>query len=106
MENQVNLKYIGFDELQPGHNYPKLADSMESGPYPHKEEIIRYLLNSEVFFISLTLPRDVFTGKRIPMSVRVMQDGDYYWSTLLAWYVDKYNVRLPKEFEEHILRKK
>ena len=39
MENQINLKYIGFEELQPGYNHPKLTDSMESGPYPHKEEM-------------------------------------------------------------------
>ena len=95
--------FIGFEELQPGYNHPKLTDSMESGPYPHKEEIIRYLLNGEVYFISLSLPKDVFTGERIPMSDRVMQDGDYYWPILLAWYVEKYNVRLPREFEEHIL---
>lgn len=97
------MELISFAELEPGLDLPKLADSIESGPYPHKEEIIRYLLNGEVYFISLSLPKDVFTGERIPMSDRVMQDGDYYWPILLAWYVEKYNVRLPREFEEHIL---
>lgn len=106
MENQINLKYIGFEELQPGYNHPKLTDSMESGPYPHKEEIIHFLLNGNIEFVRVSRVRDVFTGEYIPTEVRVMQDGDYCWSNVLAWYVDKYNVRLPREFEEYILSKK
>ena len=98
--------FIGFEELEPGHNYPKLKESMESEAYPHKEEIIQYLLNGNVEFVRVSRAKDVFTGEYRPREVRVMRDGDYYWPNLLAWYVDKYNVRLPREFEEHILSKK
>lgn len=100
------MELISFAELEPGLKLPKLADSIDNGSYPHKEEIIQYLLNGKMYFFGLSLPKDVFTGEQIPMSDRVMQDGIYYWPTVLAWYVDKYNVRLPKEFEEHILSKK
>ena len=98
--------FIGFEELQPGYNHPKMTDSIESGPYPHKEEIIQYLLNGIIKFYRLSRVKDVFTGEYIPREVCVMHDGDYCWSNVLAWYVDKYNVRLPREFEEHILSKK
>ena len=100
------MELISFAELEPGLDLPKLADSIESGPYPHKEEIIHFLLNGNIEFVRVSRVRDVFTGEYIPTEVRVMQDGDYCWSNVLAWYVDKYNVRLPREFEEHILSKK
>ena len=100
------MKFISFAELEPGRNFPKMTDSMESGPYSHKEEIIQYLLNGNVEFVRVSRAKDVFTGEYIPREVRVMRDGDYCWPNLLAWYVDKYNVRLPREFEEHILSKK
>ncbi len=35
-----------------------------------------------------------------------ISDGVYVWSNILSYYVDKYNLRLPKDFEEHILKSK
>jgi len=53
----------------------------------------------------LSRNRDIFTGERIPHEVLVMSDGDYYWPNYLAWYVEKYNLRMPEEFEKYILDK-
>ena len=78
---------------------------MESEAYPHKEEIIQFLLNGTVELVRVSWVKDVFTGEYIPTPVRVMKDGEYCWSNVLAWYVDKYNVRLPRDFEEYILSK-
>lgn len=32
-----------------------------------------------------------------------MTDGKFTWNTTLAYYVENYNLRLPKDFEEHVL---
>ena len=96
--------YIGYEELAPGHDFPLMKDCMEKKPYPHKEAIIKYLRNGTVEFARLSRAKDVFSGEYIPFEILGMTDGKYFWSNILAWYVDKYNVRLPKEFEAHILK--
>lgn len=97
------MRYIGYDELAPERNYPKIKDSLESGEYPHKAEIIQFLLNGEIDLARVSRARDVFTDEIIPTEVLVMHSGDYCWSNTLAWYVEKYNLRLPKDFENYIL---
>ena len=34
-----------------------------------------------------------------------MTDGEYSWLSDLAYYVEKYNLRLPEEFEGKVLKK-
>lgn len=99
------MQYIGYKELEPGRNFPMLKDSLEKEAYPHKNDVLRFLLNGTVDFARASRARDVFSGDIIPTEVLVMHDGDFYWSNTLAWYVEKYNLRLPREFESHILAK-
>jgi len=97
--------YIGsYEELIPGKGYDSLRDHMEASPYPHQETIVNYLRSGEMDMFSLQLPKDVFTGQRIPGEKLGMNDGVYTWWNTLAYYVEKYNLRLPKNFEEHVLR--
>ena len=98
--------YIGrYEELAPGRGYDSLKMHFETGEYPQKEKIVKYLTSGEVDMASLELPKDVFTGERIRMEKLGMNDGVYMWWNTLAYYVEKYNLRLPKDFEEHILKK-
>lgn len=99
------MLYIGYDELAPGHNFPKLKDSLAKEAYPGKSEVVRFLKNGTVDLARMSRVKDIFTGKVIPTEVLVMHDGDFYWSNTLAWYVEKYNLRLPQDFERHILKK-
>jgi hypothetical protein len=97
------VRYIGYAELDKGHNFPMLKDSISKEAYPNKREILRFLKNGEVDIARASKAKDIFSGEIIPAEVLVMHDGNFYWSTTLAYYVEKYNLRLPKDFENHIL---
>lgn len=56
--------------------------------------------------ISMQTPKDVITGESIKMECLGMNDGEYTWFNILAYYVKKYNLRLPEEFERKILNSK
>ena len=98
------MRYIGYEEIDSGHNFPHLADSLEKQRYPYQEAIADFLKNGEEEFAQMSRAKDVFTGEVIPEEVLVMRAGDFYWSNELAWYVQRYNLRLPQAFEEFILK--
>lgn len=100
--------FVGYEELNPNKNFPRMADCFETGDYKDKSLIIHYLRNGIVDLVRVSRARDVFTHDIIQAEVLVMHDsgGKYEWSNLLAYYVDKYNLRLPKEFEAYILGQK
>ena len=97
------VRYIGYAELDHGYNFPKLKDSVSKEAYPNKSKIVHFLLNGEVDIARVSRATDIFSGEIIPSEVLVMHDGDFYWSNTLAYYVEKYNLRLPVDFEKHIL---
>lgn len=97
------MRYIGYAETEPGHNFPNMSDSFVKEAYPHKNDVLRFLQNGSVDFARASRAKDVFSGELIPTEVLIMRDGDFCWSSTLAWYVEKYNLRLPKDFEAYIL---
>ena len=97
--------FISYKEFGNDDNDPSIHDYLEKEPYPNQNKIIRFLKNGKIEFARLSRVRDIFTGQRIPHEVLVMSDGDYFWSNTLAWYVEKYNLRMPEEFERYILSK-
>ena len=95
----ISYKELDKDELISIHDY------LEAESYPHQGKIINFLKNGKIEFAQMSRDRDIFTGERIPQEVLVMSDGDYFWPNTLAWYVEKYNLRMPEEFEQYILSK-
>ena len=53
----------------------------------------------------MSYARDIFTGKPLPQVMHCVSDDKYWWPIILAYYVQKYNLRLPPSFEQHILEK-
>jgi hypothetical protein len=98
------MRGIFYNEIAAGHNFPLMKDSLQAEPYRHKNEIAKYLRSGNVEFARVSRAKDVFTGEIIPHEALFMNDGVFCWSSELAWYVEKYNLRLPKEFEDHILK--
>lgn len=96
--------YIGkYEELNPGRGYPSMKDFFCDAPYTGQAKIIHYLKHAKEDMVSTKIPKDVFTGETIPMDNLGMNDGEYTWFTTLAYYVEKYNLKLPKEFEDKII---
>lgn len=99
------LIFIGkYEELAPNKGYGSMRESFSNYPYPGQDKIIHYLRNGKVDMVSLAVPIDAFTGEKIPGDKLGMNDGKYTWWNTLAYYVEKYNLRLPEEFERYILQ--
>lgn len=100
------MKFIGqYKEFCPNHHYPSMRDSFNSGHYAGQNKIVRFLLNGKMICASAGIPKDVFTGKRIPMEKIGMENGEYTWFNTLAYYVENYNLRLPEDVENYILNR-
>lgn len=96
--------YIGkYEELSPGRGFDSMKEHFESYNYPGKEKILEYLRSGKVDMVSTDMARDVFTGEVIKIEKLGMNDGKYMWWNTISYYVEKYNLRLPEEFEKHIL---
>lgn len=99
--------FIGkYKELCRNHNFSSMKNNFEKEPYFGQDKIIHYLKNGTPDLVSMETPKDVFTGECIKMQKIGMNDGKYEWFNTLAYYVEKYNLRLPKDFEVHILNSK
>lgn len=83
-----------------------MRDYFEERPYPGMDKIVSYLRNNGKATLASTAPlRDRFTNERMKGEYQlvVYDDGIYSWWSDLAYYVEKYNLRLPKEFEDYVL---
>lgn len=94
-----------YDEFGPGMNLPSMRDAFQSERYPGQDMIVKYLReNGKVHMACPGISRDKITGERLTVEMTHMDDGVYSWTSSLAYYVDKYNLRLPEEFESHVRR--
>lgn len=96
------VSLIQFDEFGPGMGFPSMKDCFASAPFVGKDKIVEYLSNGKKTFSAASFDKDVFTGERIPGEKCGMTDGEYSWISSLAYYVDKYNLRLPAAFENKV----
>lgn len=73
----------------------------EVAPY-QKDKVLEYLRNGAKGAVSPAIPLDVITGEPIQGTLTTMNDGKYYWRSDLIYYVEKYNLDLPKCFLKDI----
>lgn len=92
-----------FGEI-PGMDLPSMIDFFEKEPYKEKEKVIQYLNKGRKTYAACSRAYDKFTGEQIPGEYCGMTDGEYSWNSSLSYYVDKYNLRLPKEFEKKAVK--
>ncbi len=97
--------YIGkYKEFNQDRDYPSIKNFFQKEAYEGQGEIIYYLKHGKKDMTSMQIPHDVISGEKISMEKIGMNDGVYSWWNTLAYYVEKYNLRLPEEFEKHILK--
>ena len=73
-------------------------------PYERQEEVSEYLRSGgDCHAVAAGFKKDIKTGETILETVAIRDDGCFTWNSLLAYYVDTYNLRLPLDFESHIL---
>lgn len=81
-----------------------LRDDFNPDPSPFQSRILSYLDGGELVLASPSVAVDVITGERISQTNCILTDGEYSWSGSLGHYIRKYNLRLPEEFENKILK--
>ena len=96
---------IDFEEFGPNMGFRSMKDFFEPAPYEGQDKIVFYLNNGTTTYVRATRGKDFYTGETISGTYTGMTDGEYSWSSVLSYYVQKYNLRLPKEFEEKVLAK-
>lgn len=85
-----------------GMDVPSIRSSFEEATYFGQDDIIRYLENGKVKLPSAGVGVDLITGDVVSVQHAIMTDGEYTWDSMFPYYVKKYNLRLPKEFEEKV----
>ena len=99
------MEFISYNELEYKTDGIFLRDNISDKKYENQDLIEKYLSNCEIFSASSGYEKDVFTGERIPVQKLILADGKYLWPKCPSYYVNKYNLRLSKEFKKYILSK-
>lgn len=105
LNNQPKHRLLGcYEELGSGMGFPSMKDYFENEPYPEQNSIIEYLQhNGVVKMISMGHKYDFITGEEIEHETLHYTDRHFVWTSTLIYYVKKYNLRLPKEFEGWVM---
>jgi hypothetical protein len=101
----LTLNQIGyFRELEHGDPLGlALADGLSASPHPREGDIVRYLRQGHAMATSPILVEDALDPERPPIgTLQILTDGKWEWPSDLAYYVDRYHVRLPDDFVEHM----
>lgn len=93
-----------YDEFSPGMGFPSIKPFLHEKPYSLKSTVLDYLKKGNIHMVTASKPVDIFTGETICYELVYMDDGVYSWSSKLIYYVEKYNLKLPEDFEKHVLR--
>lgn len=92
-----------YDEFGPGMGFPSMKADFAPSAYEGQKQIADYLRKGHVHMVTASQAYDVFTGEKIGIERYFMDDGVFSWSSSLPYYVERYNLRLPAEFERHVL---
>lgn len=97
--NNILLEYLEFGS----DNGLSIKDYFQNQPYKGQKAIAEYLRRGHAKMSAPGCSYDVVSGEMISASLDILTDGEYSWDSSLSYYVEKYNMRLPKEFEEKAL---
>jgi hypothetical protein len=81
-----------------------IKDHLSKEAQVSRDKIALYLRDGIVMGAFMHYLYDVFDNKKLSASDTYHTDGFWYWSEDLAYYVEKYNLILPKPFLNHIKR--
>jgi hypothetical protein len=85
---------------------PTLADVRGKRSQNNQAQVVAYLKAGRVLVMSPGLVRDAFDRNTVAGSRSIRTDGEFAWPDSLAFYVERYSVELPKEFEKHMAERR
>ena len=84
--------------------FPSIKDSFSDAPIENADKIKQFILTGGFLDIGTTAESvDVLTGESTGLRGNIRSDGYYSWPISLAYYIDRYNLRLPDDFVQHAL---
>lgn len=94
----ANFREHGWDD---DASAPSLKDARGRRSSENKELVVRYLRAGVRIGIAVARDRDIFDPSRSETRT-LMTDGKFAWPGITAYYVERYDVELPEEFERHM----
>lgn len=96
-----------FRELQHGSPQgPSLIAAVRSEGDPHEEDLVRYLRAGSVIAATGSAVYDVLSPtNELIDRLHLLTDGEWFWHTDLAHYVERYHVPVDERFVAHARRR-
>ena len=94
-----------YNEFIPNKGFGRMVDSFQKNTYNNQKLIVNYLNQGKTICVQAGKVVDIITGKKTTLTGKVQTDGKYMWFNEIAYYIEKYNLRLPEDIEEYILGK-
>lgn len=103
MKQSLIQPYIEYGNA----NGISITSCLSEANYDGQKEVVQYLREcGHERGISMRAPVDYLTGERISTAGNVFYSDEFYsWNDTLAYYVEKYNLKLPDEFIKYVVKK-
>lgn len=101
MKRETRRVCYSFEHGDP--SLPPLRELVSEKADPEKETILDYL-RTHCILACPGIKYDEITPGKVIGAGHVYSDGTYTWNDVFANYVDRYNIPLPKDLRDHILR--
>lgn len=96
-------KCVAYSYEHGDNSLPHLKELVSDVPDIEKEKILSYLRLYCYIACGGIIEDEITPGKTIGHG-NVFTDGTYYWNDAFIGYFEKYNIPVPLEFREHILK--
>ena len=97
--------FVGqYEEFSPGMGLPSIKEHIQREPHKSKAALLKHLRSGQVHMVTASRIVDILSGEKTNIELVFMNDGKYSWTSKIPYYVDKYNLQLPDDFVEHVLK--
>jgi hypothetical protein len=102
--DEADLRRVGWFRETGFEDMPSLVDARDKRRRAHTGDVARYLKGGRIHIASAEIVEDGLDGAapRTAGTKSLRTDGMFLWPDSLAYYVTRYLVALPEEFEEHM----
>ena len=96
------MEWLYFDKFT--HKPVPVRSIISPMNEPARTTVLNYLKSGTVCESSFGAWADEITGKTMPLNTNIcFTDGKFEWKYKTMYYFEKYGMRLPEEFVNHIL---
>lgn len=81
---------------------PSLVEARGKRTSNHRHEVVAYLKAGRLLVMSPGIVRDYFDRGSVAGTRSIRTDGTFAWPDSLAFYVERYAIELPADFEQHM----